>query len=107
MAGSSRHSVRNQILDNLSAYERLSFSKRTAFVAKGRQVSADSIQRLENIVTLQENRVRKMRRQSGRSLSETHRQRVAMKDLLATYMLTLQQIRQSAESLELSWSMLE
>jgi hypothetical protein len=107
MADSPDTSVRNQIRDNLRAYERPFFGKRTAFVAQRRRLSADSIKRLENIITIQEDRVKQMRHQSGGSPSQRHRLRASMKDLLTTYRHTLQRIRESAKTLELSWAMLE
>ena len=106
MADSPYQYVRNQIRDNLRTYERLSFGKRTEFVAQRRRVSEDSIKRLEKIITIQEDRVKKIRHQSGGSPSQTHRLRASMKDLLTTYRHTLQRIRASAETLELSWTIL-
>ena len=76
-------------------------------IAEGRRVSKDSIQRLERIIAAQQDRLANLRHEPGRSRSHTRRLRTSMKDSLVTYKLTLQQIRQSADTLELIWAMFE
>ena len=105
MADSPYKSVHNQIRDNLGAYERLLSTNPPNWNAETRPDSRILIQRLEHIIADQEDRVNRMRHQSAGSPSQTHRLRASMKDVLATYRLTLQQIRQSAETLELSWAL--
>src|SRR5262245_17435847 len=72
-----------------------------------RRVSKDSIKRLEHIIAVQEARAKKMRHQSVGSPSQTVRLRASMKNSLALFRYTLQQIRESDEKLELSWAMLD
>ena len=103
MADSPYKSVRNQIRDNLRAYERLLSANALSSNAEVRRDSTNLIQRLEHLIAVQEGRVKKMQHQSAGSHSETRRLRASMKDVLATYRRTLQHIRQSAETLELSW----
>lgn len=105
MENSPHKSIRNQIRDNLGAYERHLSANASNANAKTRRDSRNLIQRLEHIIAVQEDRVKQMRHQSVRSPSKTHRLRASMKDVLETYRLTLQQIRQSAEILELSWAL--
>ena len=105
MAESPHKSVPNTILANLRAYERLLSAKTPISNAETRPDARHLIQRLEHIIADQEDRVKRMGHQSIGSPSETHRLRASMKDVLATYRRTLQQIRQSAVALELSWSL--
>ena len=105
MADSPYKSVPNQIWDNLLAYERLLSTNAPNSNAETRPDSRNLIQRLEHIIAEQEDRVKRMRHESAGSPSQTHRLRASMKDVLATYRLTLEQIRQSAETLELSWAL--
>ena len=102
MADSPRASVR--VHNDLQSSERLHALNS---IAKTRRVYKDSIQRVEDIITVQEKRVKKMGHQSVGTSSQTLRLRASVKDSIAIYRLTLQQIRQSAEALELSWAMLE
>ncbi len=104
MANSPHASVRNQVQDHLRSSVRLLEANS---IAETRRVSRNSIERLENIIVLQEDCVKKMRHQSVGSHSQTLQLRASMKDSLAIYRLTLEQIRQSAETLELAWAMLE
>ena len=101
MAHSQHLSVPNQVQDDLELSER---SLMANSIAKGRQVSKDSIQRLEHIIADQQDRLVKMRHQSAGSSSHTLRLRASIKDSLVTYKLTLQTIKQSAETLELTWA---
>ena len=76
-------------------------------IAMTRRDSRDSIKRLEHIIAVQEDHVKKMRHKSVGSRSQTLRLRASMKDSLALFRYTLQQIRESDEKLELSWAMLD
>ena len=107
MADSPHKSVRNQIRDHLRASERLLSAKEPNSTAETRRDSRDSIKRLEHIIAVQEDHVKKMRHKSVGSRSQTLRLRASMKDSLAIYRHTLQQIRQSAETLEISWALHE
>ena len=69
-------------------------------IAKTRRSYKDSIQRLEHLIFVQELRVKNLRHPSRQLLA-------SMKDMLLTYKLTLQQVRQSAENLEISWALME
>ena len=69
--------------------------------------SRDLIDRLERIIAVQEDRVKKMRHQSIGNRSQTLRVRASMKDSLAIYRHTLQHIRRSAETLAISWALHE
>jgi hypothetical protein len=101
MAGFPRTSE-NQARDDLLSSEGRLLGNAAKANAEARRVSRDSIKRLEHIIAIQEARIKKMRHQS----QETLRLRAFMKDLLITSKLTLLQIRQSAEHLEISWAML-
>jgi hypothetical protein len=105
MAESQHTSVRNQGQNDLRASERLLSANEPNSLAETRRVSKDSITRLEHIIAVQEIHVKKMRHRSIGSPSQTRRLRASMKDLLATYKFTLQQIRQSADNLEISWAL--
>ena len=105
MADSPDISVPNEFLNDLEPSERSLTATVRNSIAKGRRVSKDSIQRLEHIIANQQERLAKLRHQPGRSYSDTRRLRASMKDSLVTYELTLQQIRQSADTLELMWAM--
>jgi len=107
MADSPHKSVRNQISDHLHAAEHLLSANAPNSNAETRRDSKDTIKRLERIIAVQEDRVKKMRHKSVGSRSQTLRLRACMKDSLAIYRLTLQQIRQSAEHLEISWALHE
>ncbi|WHZ25333.1 MAG: hypothetical protein OJF51_000128 [Nitrospira sp.] len=98
MADVPRVSARNLIPD--STVKPLSISEK-------RRVSRDAIQRLEHIVTVQEDRVKTMRHRSIGSPSLTRRLQVLMKENLITYRNTLQYVRQTAETLEVCWSAIE
>jgi len=107
MADSPHQSVHNQAQAHLRASEGLRSANAPNSIPKTRPASTDSITRLEHIIAIQEDRMKKMWHQSIGSPSETRRLRASMKDSLLTYKHTLQRIRQSAEILELSWAMLE
>src|SRR5262245_45415748 len=107
MADSPHQSDRNQVHAHLCTSERLLSANAPNSTTESRRASNDSIKRLENIIAFQESRVEKMRHQSIGSPSEARRLLTSTKDLLLTYKHTLQRIRQSAETLELSWAMLD
>ena len=106
MANSPHESV-HDMRAQVRAFERLLLSNTPKRVAELRQVSSDSIQRLEDMIAIQESRVKRMRHQSAESHSETFRLRASMRDLLRVCKLTLQQIRESEKNLEISWAMLD
>ena len=103
MADSPHTSVRNQ---NRGPSERPLLANVPSSLAQTRQVYADSIQRLEHIVAAQEDRLKKVRHPSVGSPSQTDLMRASMEDSLEITKLTLQQIRQSADTLELAWAIL-
>ena len=105
MVDSQYKSVRNQLQDHLRVSERPLLVLNSS--AETRRVSRESVRRLEDIIAVQEDRVRKMRHRSVGTPSQTLRLRASNKDLLLTYRLTLQQIRQIAETLELSCAILD
>ena len=107
MADSSYTFILKQVHDDLGRSERSLTANARNSIAKGRRVSKDSIQQLEHIIATQQDRLAKLRHQPGQSLSHTRRLRASMKDSLVTCALTLQQIRQSADTLELIWAMFE
>jgi hypothetical protein len=106
MANSPHTPVHNTIY-GLHGRERLLWTEAGNSIAKARRASKDSIQQLEYIIATQQNRLKKLGHDSVGNPSQTLRLRASMEDTLATYRLTLQQIRQSAETLELTWAMLE
>lgn len=87
MADSPRTSVQNRVQEHVR--------------------SRDLIKRLEFIIAVQENSVKKMRHKSVGSRSQTLRLRASMKDSLAIYRHTLKRIIQSAETLDISWALHE
>ena len=94
MADTSDRSARNQVEISNS-------------IAENRQASKDSIRRLEDIIVLQEDRLKQTRHESGEGLSHTLQLRTYMADVLLVSKQTLETLRQSAKNLELSWAMLE
>ena len=76
-------------------------------IAEARRASKNSIRRLEDMIAFQKDRVNKLRHQSLASRSQTLRLGASMKDLLVISRLTLLQMKHSAQSLEISWAMLE
>src|SRR5262245_57045720 len=102
MANSSHHkSARNHIHTHLRFSEPLLRAKGVTSHAESRRVSKESIARLKHMIAVQEDQVKKMRHRSMGSRSQTLRVRAFMKDLLVVTRLTLQQIRQSTDNLEL------
>jgi hypothetical protein len=65
------------------------------------------ISRLERIIAVQQDRLKKIGHRSGRDRSQTLRLRASMRESLAIYRQTLLQIRQSAKTLENSWALHE
>ena len=103
----SRHiSVVAELQDNLASERSLTANARNS-IAKGRRLCKDSIQRIEDIIAAQEDRLAKLERRRGESPLHTDSLRASMKDSLTTYRLTLQQIRQSAATLEPIWAMFQ
>ena len=94
MADTSDTSARNQVEISNS-------------IAEKRQASKDSIRRMEDLIVLQEDRLKQTRDASGEGLPLTLQLRTSMADVLLVSKQTLETLRQSAKSLELSWAMLE
>ena len=107
MADSPHISITNQDEDDLMPCERSLMANAGNSIAKGRRVCKDSIQRMEDIIGKQEDRVAKLPRHSQQSSSHTDRLQASMKDSLTTYRLTLQQLKESADTLESICSMFE
>ena len=105
MAQSPYKYVHNPIWDYLQNYARLLSTDAPKSNTEARRDSRNLIRRLEHIVSVQEDRVKKMQHRSAGSVSKTLRLRASMKDVLATYRRTLQQIRENAKTLELSWAL--
>ena len=62
---------------------------------------------MEDLIVLQEDRLKQTRDASGEGLPLTLQLRTSMADVLLVSKQTLETLRQSAKSLELSWAMLE
>ena len=62
---------------------------------------------MEDIIVLQEDRLKQTRHGSGEGLPPTLQLRTYMADVLLVSKQTLETLRQSAKTLELSWAMLE
>ncbi len=107
MADISRSSVQNRVLEDLNLHERFSSTDIQAFITEKRRNFKDLIQRLEHIVTVQQDRVKAMQHRSGGGRSQARRLRALMKENLLTYRHTLQQVRHAGETLEVAWSALE
>ena len=107
MADPPRSSAQIQILNNLDFYDRRpSTEQRNSFPEK-RVISRDMIDRLEYLVNSQQDQVDAMDDRAAGSRSQTRRLRVLMKKNLVMYRSTLQQVRESAKTLQASWAILE
>ena len=106
MADYPHASVRNQAQAHLRASKRLLSADDANVIAERRRVSNDAIRRLEDIVALQEERLKSTRHQSGESLSHIRQLHTAIADVLLISKHTLETLRQSAETLELAWATL-
>ena len=66
-----------------------------------------SIQRLEDMIAVQEDRAKRMRHQPVGSLSHTRWLQACMDDSLFQSKQTLRQVRNSVKCLEFAWAMLD
>jgi len=107
MAQSSHASVPHQAHDRLRSSKRFLSTDAPNSIEELRRVSNNSIRRLQNIIAAQEDGVKKLRHQSGGTPSHALLLRTSMKDSLLTFKHTLEQIKHSAQLLEISWAMLE
>lgn len=105
MADLSQSSAQNHISNTLSFCDRLSPTDPVISAAEKRQICTDMIHRLETLVAVQQDRVNAMRHWSVGGRSQTRRLRALMRDNLLTYKGTLQQVRQTAQTLEVSWAL--
>ena len=102
MADSPHTSVRNQVRTQLRASNSLLSANEPNVIADKRQVSNDSIRRLEDIIALQEDRLNNTRHRSGESLSHIRQLRTSMAEILLISKNTLETLRRSAKTLELA-----
>ena len=72
-----------------------------------RRAFRHAIKRLELTIAVQEHRVKRLKHHPVGTPAQTLQLRTSAKDLLQICRLTVQLLRQSAETLEISWAMLE
>jgi hypothetical protein len=107
MAHFPQTTVRNHVQVHLRSSKHLHGTNALNSVAEVRRVSSNSIKRLQDIIAAQEDCVKKFQHQAVGTPAAARLLRISMKDSLLIYKHTLEQIRQSADLLEISWTMLE
>ncbi|SLM48479.1 protein of unknown function [Nitrospira japonica] len=107
MADSPDKSVRNQVQTHLRASDRMLLSIEPHLLTEEMQIARDSIRRLKQMITLQQDRLKKARHQPGGSSSHARRLRASTVDALSICKLTLLQLKQSADQLKIAWASLD